>query len=79
MREVKAIMTKRSGKQINQPSSPTLHGEEVGSSKNKEQGNTSEDEAFKSQTKKYERIIIREGDYTHLTQPPLMQGRDRDG
>ena len=59
MREVKDIMTKRSGKQINQPSSPTFHGEQVGSSKNKEQGNTSEDEAFKSQTKKYERIIIK--------------------
>ena len=68
MREVKAIMTLRSGKKINRPSLPILHEEVVEGFTCKEQGNAhSEDKASKNQTKQPERMIIREGNYAHLT------------
>ena len=69
---VKAIMTLRSGRQIQQPSLPTPL-EEVGENpKEKEQENTIEEEASKSQTKESERIVIGSGDYGHLTSPPFI-------
>ena len=60
-----------SGKQIQQNSLPTPLEVVDENLKDEEQGKTNEEEASKSQTKEFERIIIRPCDYAHLT-PPLF-------
>ena len=70
-KKVKAIMTLKSGRQIQQPSLPTPLEEVDENPKEIDQGKIIEEEASKGQTKESKRIVIRPGDYAHLTPPPF--------
>ena len=65
-------MTLSSGGKIQQPSLPIPLMEVSESLKENEPGKANEDDASNGQSKEFERIIIRPGDYGHLTPLPFL-------
>ena len=70
--EIKAIMTPRNGKQVNQSAPSLLHEEEDFEISEKAEKwaaveQNKEEKASKEVEKKFEKIIIKEGSMTHLT------------